>query len=49
MPIAFVCPFCGRRLRCADEMVGKSVKCVTCGDPVTVPTPRVGPPGHSSP
>ena len=35
MPIVVCCPSCSRRLRVPDELLGKKVKCPTCGENFT--------------
>ena len=39
MPISFLCPQCGKKLKAPDEAVGKSSKCPGCGAKVTCPEP----------
>src|SRR5262249_25140944 len=39
MPISFLCPQCGKKLKAPDNAVGKSSKCPGCGSPVTCPEP----------
>ncbi len=39
MPIPLSCA-CGRTLRVKDELAGRRVKCPTCGETLTVPTPE---------
>lgn len=36
MPISAICPSCGRRLRVADALAGREVKCPDCASAVTV-------------
>jgi predicted Zn finger-like uncharacterized protein len=41
------CPSCSRKLRVPEDLLGKPVKCPTCGhvfEPATPPTPSPGPP-----
>lgn len=37
MPIEFRCPQCNKRLRTPDSSAGKTAKCPSCSNPVTVP------------
>src|SRR4051794_37619295 len=37
MTIAFSCPSCEHRLKVRDELVGRKVKCPSCGGGVVVP------------
>src|SRR5262245_2619222 len=42
MTISFRCPFCGRKLRAADEAAGRRARC-SCRYPVVVPGARTAP------
>lgn len=37
MPLESICAGCGKRLRVADEYVGKKARCPSCGEIYTVP------------
>ncbi len=39
MPISFVCPRCGKKLKAPDDAVGKASRCPGCGTAVTCPEP----------
>src|SRR6516165_6701578 len=39
MPISFLCPHCGKKLKAPDSAVGKTSKCPGCGTAVTCPEP----------
>lgn len=37
MPIQFSCPHCGKSFAVKDDLAGKSAKCKSCGQTITVP------------
>ena len=37
MPIDFTCPHCGSTMRVADQYLGQSGPCTSCGKMVTIP------------
>jgi predicted Zn finger-like uncharacterized protein len=56
MPIVIDCPFCERKLRVPDDLMGQKVKCPTCGTtfeaaprPVSAPEPALAPSSAPSP
>ncbi len=48
MPVSFTCP-CSKKLRVADEMAGKSVRCPGCGAVLRVPSAAAVASGNASP
>jgi predicted Zn finger-like uncharacterized protein len=44
MPEIIACPECARKLRVPDDVLGKLVKCSSCGQTFTAELPAPGPP-----
>jgi predicted Zn finger-like uncharacterized protein len=44
MPIEVACPSCDRLLRVPDDLLGRLVKCPSCGDTFTATQPEPSPP-----
>jgi Zn finger protein HypA/HybF involved in hydrogenase expression len=43
MPIKFACPSCKKSISAREHLAGKSVKCPSCKQPLTVPAPVAAP------
>lgn len=41
MSIKFLCPHCGKSIKCQESLAGKSAQCPGCGERLTVPPLRV--------
>ena len=44
MPEVVNCPQCERKLRVPEDLLGKKVKCPTCGNTFTAEVPSAAPP-----
>ena len=52
MPVDFTCPHCGTQTRVADQYIGHTGPCGSCGRTITIPgpvSPGMGSPGMGSP
>jgi predicted Zn finger-like uncharacterized protein len=49
MPTLITCPSCSRQLRVPDELLGRRVKCPSCGETFTAATDEPAPPAPAPP